>query len=344
VTGPTPWDLPIEDLEQSVDRSWPDLARWGGATVLVTGGTGFLGSWLVASLIHANKSHGLDLRIDLLTRSPGRVPPSVRDSVRIVESDVTSLGAASGEYGLIIHGAASSAAQFGSGEGEPRRMSRTIVDGTDAVLGVAARSGARLLFLSSGAVYGRQSVPEVAEDDPHGPDPLDPRMAYSEAKRLAENRCAAANAADESRVTVARLFAFVGPRIALDGHFAVGNFLADAVAGRAISVAGDGSAVRSYLYAGDLPEWCWAIASRGAPGAAYNVGSAVPVTIGQLAEMVAGVVSPRLPVRVLGQPTGLPANRYVPHVGRAASELGLSVRTSLPEALEKTHRWLVEQG
>jgi nucleoside-diphosphate-sugar epimerase len=344
VTGSTPWDLPIEDLERSVDRSSTDLERWHGANLLVTGGTGFLGSWLVAGLIHANRTRGLDLRIDLVTRSPERVPSSVKDSVRIIESDVRSLGAASGDYGLIIHGAASSSAQFGAGEGEPRRMSRTIVDGTDAVLEVASRSGARVLFLSSGAVYGRQVGPKVAEDDRHGPDPLDPRMAYSEAKRLAENLCAASNAAGEAQVTVARLFAFVGPRIPIEGHFAVGNFLADAVAGRPISVAGDGTAVRSYLYAGDLPEWCWAIASRGASGAAYNVGSGVPTTIAQLAEMVADVVTPRLPVQILGQPAGMPANRYVPDVGRAASELGLSVRTPLPDALEKTYCWLVEQG
>jgi dTDP-glucose 4,6-dehydratase len=294
----------------------------------------------VASLIQANHALNLGLQVDLVTRSPGAVPSGVRDEVRLIDSDVRKMASMAGEYQLIIHGAASSAASYGTGDGDPRRMVRTIVDGTSAVLEVAARTRARVLFLSSGAVYGRQLVPAVAEDETNGPDVLDPRMAYGEAKRLAETLCAVATAADQAEVSIARLFAFVGPRIPLDGHFAAGNFLADALAGRPISVSGDGSAIRTYLYCGDLPEWCWAIASRGRPGTAYNVGSSLPVSIAQLADLVGGLASPALPVHILGEASNRPVHRYVPSTDRAASELGLRGRTDLSTALGKSLRWL----
>ena len=88
---------------------------------------------------------------------------------------------------------------------------------------------------------------------------MDPRSAYAEAKRLAETMFAAATESGDVEAVVARLFAFIGPRIPLDAHFAAGNFLRDALAGRPVEVHGDGQPRRSYLYAGDLPEWCWAL-------------------------------------------------------------------------------------
>ena len=158
-------------------------------------------------------------------------------------------------------------------------MAETIVEGTREVLRAAATKGARVLFLSSGAVYGRQHA-AVAEECEGAPDPMDPRSSYGQAKRLAENLCAIATQAGRADVVVARLFAFVGPRIPLGAHFAVGNFLQDALERRPVLVQGDGQARRSYLYAGDLPEWCWAPLARGRAGVAYNVGSPDPVSIG----------------------------------------------------------------
>src|SRR5581483_1431185 len=138
----------------------------------------------------------------------------------------------------------------------------------------------------------------VAEDAPTAPDALDPRSSYGNAKRLAENLCAISTQAGRADVVVGRLFAFVGPRIPLDAHFAIGNFLHDALEGRPIVVRGDGQARRSYLYAGELPEWCWALLARGRSGAAYNVGSPQGVTIADLAGLVAKLATQPPEVRI----------------------------------------------
>jgi dTDP-glucose 4,6-dehydratase len=223
-------------------------------------------------------------------------------------------------------------------------MAATITDGTRQVLEVAARSRSRVLFLSSGAVYGRQAVQHVAEDASTGPDPMDPRSAYGQAKRLAETLCAAATAAGDASVVVARLFTFIGPRLPLSAHFAAGNFLADAGMGRPVSVHGDGRAVRSYLYAGDFPEWAWALLARGEGGRAYNVGSAQAVTIAELAAKVAEAVTPATTIEILGTPSAGTADRYVPDVARAAHELGVEPRTGLVSAIEKSLHWLCKTG
>jgi dTDP-glucose 4,6-dehydratase len=178
------------------------------------------------------------------------------------------------------------------------------------------------------------------EQDRTAPDPLEVRSAYGLAKRLAENLCVVATDQRQAEVVVARLFAFVGPRIPISAHFAAGNFLGDALANRAILVKGDGRDVRSYLYAGDLPEWCWTLLARGGPGVAYNVGSPVAVNIAELAQLVASLPTPQLPVTIVERAGTQPASWYVPSTSLAEIQLGLQPRTSLEQSFQMTYEWL----
>jgi len=142
----------------------------------------------------------------------------------------------------------------------------------------------RMLFVSSGAVYGKQpaTVPHVPETYAGSPDPLAPGNAYAEGKRAGEFLCAAFAAANDLEIPIARPFAFLGPGLPLERHFAAGNFLADALAGRPLAVNGDGTPYRSYMYPTDLTAWLLTILAKGQSGRAYNVGSDEAVTIGEL--------------------------------------------------------------
>lgn len=341
MAGSSPWGLPTGDLDATCEAAGDDLEALRGARLLVTGGTGFLGRWITAALAADAARRGRLGEVVVLSRRPEEVPLAGESGMRVVGGDVTALATLSGlgTFDAVVHGAASSSAGYGTGEGEPRAMAATIVDGTRAVLEVAARSAARVLFLSSGAVYGPQQAP-VAEDAPGGPDPLDPRSAYGEAKRLAENLCAAATAAGDAACVIARCFAFVGPGIPIRAHYAAGNFLGAALERRPIVVEGDGRPRRSYLYSGDLPEWCLALLARGRSGRAYNVGSPSALTILELARRCGDLGAGGLPVEVRMPPGEGPAPWYVPVTRRAEEELGLSVRTPLPAALSATLRFL----
>ena len=105
------------------------------------------------------------------------------------------------------------------------------------------------------------------------------------------------------------------------------------------TVEGDGTAVRSYLYAADLTVWLWRLLLEGTPGRTYNVGSDAAVTIEELARLVARVVAPGCEVQVLGKADGRPPQRYVPSIDRARAELGLGPVVALPDAIERTARW-----
>ena len=156
---------------------------------------------------------------------------------------------------------------------------------------------------------------------------------YAEAKRTAEMLCTAYARQFDLRCVPARCFAFVGPYLPLDAHFAIGNFVRDRSDGRPVRVNGDGTAMRSYLYAADLAIWLWTMLVAGAPGRPYNVGSERAVSIAELARMVAGDGS----VEIAGTPVpGAPAERYVPSCERARTELNLTERIPLEEAICRT--------
>jgi dTDP-glucose 4,6-dehydratase len=144
----------------------------------------------------------------------------------------------------------------------------------------------------------------------------------------------------ERSVRVARCFAFVGPHLPLDIHFAIGNFLRDAMTGGPIRIRGDGTAVRSYLYMADLAIWLWTLALATAAQGAYNVGSRHPVTMLELAQLVADTCAPDAEISIERTPDpSRGANRYVPATDKAARELALREHVGLRDAVRRTIDW-----
>jgi dTDP-glucose 4,6-dehydratase len=239
----------------------------------------------------------------------------------------------------VIHAATEASAKLN--EEDPLRMIDTIVTGTRQTLDFAVETGARrFLLTSSGAVYGAQphNVTHLSEEYTGGPDSTSPRSAYGESKRLAELLCACyAGRGIES--VIARCFAFVGPYLPIDTHFAIGNFIRDGLSGGPIKIGGDGTPFRSYLYAADLAVWLWTLLFRGQPGLPYNVGSEEDVTILRLAQTVARCFRDSIEITVAQEPRpGVPPSRYVPSARRAAG-LGLGCRIPLAEAISRTIAW-----
>jgi dTDP-glucose 4,6-dehydratase len=339
-------ELFAEDLDHVLSLTgglWDELR---GGRLFVTGGTGFFGCWLLETFTHAVGRLKLGATVVVLTRNPAtfaRKAPhlAAHSAVTLHRGDVRDFVFPAGAFTHVIHAATeSSTTQNADAPGE---MLDTILSGTRRVLDFARQAGTRkLLLTSSGAVYGRQppDLTHIPEDYPGGPDPCDARSAYAEGKRVAELLCVLEGQRPGLECKIARCFAFVGPHLPLDAHFAIGNFLRDALAGESIRVRGDGTPYRSYLYAADLAVWLWTILFRGRPGRAYNVGSANGFPIVEIARKVAEAPQPSLPVTVAGRPEfGRLPECYVPCVSRAAEELELLERISLEDAICRTLRW-----
>ncbi|WP_255324766.1 NAD(P)-dependent oxidoreductase [Terracoccus sp. 273MFTsu3.1] len=319
------------------DHAWH---RLDGARVLITGGTGFVGKWLLATALHATRSLEVATELVLLSRDPrafARANPELASGLTLLPGDVRDFEPAPGEFTHVVHAATDVVATH-----EPMETFDVTVRGTQRVLEVALARGARdVLLVSSGAVYGPQptTMPTISESYLGAPPVVAPGSAYGEGKRVAEWLTHLA-AADGLQARVARCFAFVGPHLALDQHFAIGNFIADAMAGRPIEVRGDGTDQRSYLHAADMAGWLWAMLLRSAAGTTYNVGGPEAVSLADLAHRVnsvlgsdAGVVVGRRPDR------GTPGTRYVPDVSAIRRDLGLPEPIPVDEAIARTAAW-----
>lgn len=330
--------LPTSDLEHVDGQCAPLWERLRGARIFVTGGSGFVGRWLLESLLLADARRELGCLALVLTRNPERLlneAPHLSGLPQLSfrRGDIRDFEFPPGTFTHMIHGAADAALP------DEAETLETITGGTARLLECARRSGAAdVLLLSSGAVYGPQppSLDRIPEDYSGKPQPGQSRSAYAEGKRRAELLCGEFAARTAVRIKIARLFTFSGPNLPLAGSFAFGNFLRDSLERRPILVRGDGAAVRSYLYAADLAVWLWSILLRAPSGRPYNVGSDEPVSIVELARAFAGLAG-GVEVHVEGKLS--PAGRYVPDTDRARIELGLERRVSLEQGIARSLAW-----
>lgn len=343
--------IPIEDLERIVDSVGSRWDRLRGQRLLMTGGTGFIGKWLLASFLLANRRLGLSAQVVVLSRSPASFLekfPGLREAPELIwlNGDVRDLEpGAMGDCAFAIHAATDVVANC-----TPAETLDTCVNGTRRLIdamsqGVAAR---RILLLSSGAVYGRipSTIRAVSENWSGAPDSLMPASAYGEGKRVSELLGAmAAEARPELEVAIARCFAFVGPHLPLDKHFAIGNFINAAMSNENIHIQGDGTPLRSYLYATDLAYWLWTMLFDAPSGRAYNVGGAESISIGDLAHRVNRVLKGAGRVYIAQPPRpDIEPQVYVPAIDRIASELNLSPGIGLDEAILRTAHWAAQHS
>lgn len=338
---PSPLNISHGDLQRCHEvlglDAWRTLA---GRRIFITGGTGFVGKWLLATLLDADKLLGLRCHVTVLSRNPAafqRDWPDMAGRVDWLAGDVRSFPLVTDRFDVVVHAATDVMVHA-----RPEDVFSTCLDGTRRVLALARQCGAgQLLLVSSGAVYGPlpPGMTHVHESHRGGPDQLLASSAYGEGKRVAEWLTAQA-ASETLEVKIARVFALVGPHLPLDKHFAIGNFLRAVLAGEDIVIEGDGTPHRSYLHAADMAAWLWAVLLRGRSGRAYNVGADESYSIKDLAHYVSAVLGVDVPVRTLQAASpGQAIQHYAPDTSRALTELGLARPMALDEALRRTACW-----
>lgn len=345
--------IPIRDLEHVTSNIESSMIGWKGARILITGATGFFGQWLVESFHHANQTLNLGARLVGIGGPNDKfddICPQILEmnDVKLINADICDLDSSidtllpdwHDRIDAIIH-----AAIYVDGETYNQKPIPTLstgVKGTWEVLEIAKRKNVkRFLYVSSGAVYGTQSrmLERIGEDHSTSLDCASAQSAYAESKRFGETLCCGYMQQHGIPVTIARPFAFVGPHLPIDKHFAIGNFIRDVLANTPIVIQSDGSPIRSYLYAADLAIWLWTILSNGVLGRPYNVGGTQTFSLLEIATLIEKASMNKNPIQVNGEKVVGPPNRYVPDTTRAERELGLKPIISLEDAIHRTLEW-----
>ncbi|MDA9308786.1 NAD-dependent epimerase/dehydratase family protein [Amylibacter sp.] len=340
------FSLPQEDVDSVVSEvgdSWENLRN---KSLLLTGGTGFIGKWLIETLIHANQQLSLNCNVTIPSRNPKeffRKHPRILQCPRlnIVKVDLShDQKVITGPYDFVIHGASDVIIRK-----QPKEEFHDIIRSTQFVLDVSSSTNAdcKFLLLSSGAVYGLAPPGEHYFKETHKSSLQmnNVQQAYAEGKRISEILCAfEANANNRFHYNIARCFSFVGPYLSLNKQFAIGNFINDVLNDREICVNGDGTTLRSYQYASDLCTQLWKILLEGKSGETFNVGCDQAVSIRQLAEETIIALNSPVGSKILGaQKCGSMPLSYLPNIDKITDTFNYQNKINLRQAITKTASW-----
>ena len=302
--------------------------------ILVTGGAGFIGSHLCEFLLA--RGHEVVCMDNLLTGATDNIERLSADPrFSFVKHDVTGYLVVEGSLDYVLH-FASPASPHDYLE-MPIQTLKVGALGTHRTLGLAKAKRAAFLLASTSEVYGDPLVHPQREDYWGNVNPIGPRGVYDEAKRFAEALTMAYHRFHGVDTRIARIFNTYGERMRLDDGRAIPAFITQALAGKPLTVYGDGSQTRSFQYISDLVDGIWRL---------MQAPVTVPVNIGNPHEMTLLALADKIR-RLSGSPSGIvfeplpeddPKVRQ-PDIGRARALLGWEPRVDVDEGLERTIAW-----
>lgn len=312
----------------------------------VTGGTGFLGTWIAELVAALNDQYQLGITLDLYARNVSEWPQHYphlagRLDIRLRSQDVRSSFEFAKSTSYVIHAAGIPNNRVHASD--PLRVHQTTVAGIANALEAAAQLDGlrRFVNVSSCLVAGTPQRPgPLTEQDYFALPAGQLHTVYADAKRAAEMVGAIYRSQYRLPVSTVRPFTLTGAYQALDRPWAINNFLRDVLTGGEIRIHGDGTARRSYLYGSDAAWWVLAALVKGADGEVYNLGSARAVSHNELVRLIGERVTPK-PRVVLNT---LPNRQHkdddlYPDVSATERKLGVRQTCTLEQAIDKTYRW-----
>lgn len=308
--------------------------------VLVTGGAGFVGSHLCEALVAGGDEV---ICLDNLSSGTERNLSALRSESRfgLVKADLVDGIPVRGAFEVIFHLA--SPASPKDYYADPIGTLRVGSEGTRHVLERASADNARVVFTSTSEVYGDPLETPQAESYWGNVNPVGPRSVYDEAKRYAEALCAAWVREKGADVRICRIFNTYGPRLREADGRVVSNFICQAFRGDPLTLYGDGSQTRSFLYVSDLIGGLLALEARAdSPCGPLNLGNPVETTVRELALLVGELTGVEVKLTNAPLPEGDPKRR-LPDITRAKELLGWEASVSLREGLSHTIDYFREQ-
>ena len=300
--------------------------------ILVTGGAGFLGSYLCERMV--NEGHDVICLDNFFTSQKTNVEHLLsKPNFELIRHDITlPIVLEVDEIYNLACPAAPGHYQF-----NPIKTMKTSVLGAINTLGLAKRCGARILQASTSEVYGDPEVHPQTEDYRGAVNPIGPRACYDEGKRAAETLFMDYHRRNKVDIRIVRIFNTYGPQMhPFDGRV-VSNFIRQALAGEDITLFGDGSQTRSFCYRDDLVEGMISMMNSDVIGP-VNLGNPDEFTIRELAELVIELTGSKSVIVERPLPTDDPTRRQ-PDITLARKHLGWAPTVKLREGLKNTIEW-----
>jgi len=316
--------------------TWAGVMRMADQHVVITGGAGFIGSYLCERFL--SEGYQVTAIDNFLTGARHNVEHLLSNpAFRLAPGDVTQPISIGQRVDLALH--------FASPASPPDYLAHPIhtmkVDsvGSLHMLGLARAQGARYLLASTSEIYGDPLEHPQREDYWGNVNPVGPRSVYDEAKRFAEAATMAYHRAHGIDVRIARIFNTYGPRMRRDDGRAIPAFIDAGLNGRPIEVFGDGLQTRSFCYVEDLVEGIFRLAVYpGLDGEIVNLGSEEECQLLRVAQLIKQMTGGGAPVVFRPLPQDDPRRRR-PDLAKARRLLGYTPRVSLDEGLGRTIAW-----
>jgi len=337
-------DFIKNDINKSMQRLVPNLKSLKGKAILITGGTGFVGSWVARTLAWLNDEFEFGCSVILLARTPENLEKSDpdlyhRDDMSFIRSDIRSLHSLPKNINYIIHAAASPDNRVHMSD--PVNTMDVIAMGTKAVLEAALRLAdiEGIIHISSGQVYGRSYENGAALSEAMAGGFLKGNVTsiYPEAKRYAETFCLAYRSQYKLPINIVRPFSFIGPFQSLNKPWAINSFLQEALNKQPMRMVGNGKPQRSYLYASDMAAWLLVILANGERGSIYNLGSSEGTSLQDVANKINRIIPN--PVEIIVQNHNDDDSKFIPNVSHVIDQLQVEEVFTFDEALEHTIKW-----
>ena len=330
----------VTTILQELESEWQNFKN---SRILLLGGTGFIGKWITNCLLEANSTHNLNLEVVVLTRSPvnaaNRNPELCTSNVKLIELDLSNETNFNLDpnFDFFIHGATDSTYSYATTESNPHSS----VHGANLILNSLKSSFfTRGVHLSSGAVFPKQGMTTIGRLETEGSEIFENLSEYGKAKYGTELLFRDNFVPNEFEVSNPRLFTFYGPGIPLDKHFAIGNFLRNALNKEPIVVNGNPDTVRSYMHPIDLVIWIIKLLLNPSTST-LNFGSDVPITMCNLATII-NEITGNTGIEFIGNSE--PVSVYFPSTIKAREHLKVKQSIKFEEGIERWISWLKTQS
>ncbi|HEY4797587.1 MAG TPA: NAD-dependent epimerase/dehydratase family protein [Bacteroidia bacterium] len=341
-------DLTKADCEQVTSGNKHSiLSSLKGQHVLITGGTGFLGTWITELITFLNEKYDYKIRLTLLARDTkifsAKAPHLANKSfLNLISQDIRTLIDLPADVNYVVHAASNPDSR--EHNLNPLVVMDGITNGTANVFEKCTRLNnlQKIVNLSSGLVYGAQprelkSIPETYFGSL---DCSQVTSIYAESKRLSETIGTAYRIQYRLPLVTVRPFTFTGPYQSLEKPWAINNFIRDAILGEPIRILGSGETERSYMYGSDAAFWILNMLANGRVGGCYNLGSPNAIALKDLAGKIAKEFSPSPQiVSRSGKESDAQVSRFIPDTSLAQKTLHAEITVDIDSAIRRTIQW-----